>query len=207
MVGKTRFETAGAVALVMIIAGGHAEAQLNQGLPYEPQVPRPVLQDVVPPRLPFDPIPAVMPLTRYLAAEQGHALRTGDLAEMQRRKRLRVLMLREQADELGRRDIAMELELVMGFAREHGMVAEFIWVDAPGELPRALTGGRGDVVIGDSPLDAGEEHGIDRTVALKQVRYLVSPATAGPGSRAPATCTACGPDSTPPLRPGACSSR
>lgn len=181
MVGKTRFETAGAVALVMIIAGGHAEAQLNQGLPYEPQVPRPVLQDVVPPRLPFDPIPAVMPLTRYLAAEQGHALRTGDLAEMQRRKRLRVLMLREQADELGRRDIAMELELVMGFAREHGMVAEFIWVDAPGELPRALTGGRGDVVIGDSPLDAGEEHGIDRTVALKQVRYLVVARNGGPG--------------------------
>jgi membrane-bound lytic murein transglycosylase F len=114
-----------------------------------------------------------MPLARYLAAEEGHALRTGDLAQMQHRKRLRVLMLREQTGELGRRDIAMERELVAGFARQNGMVAEFIWVDAPGELPQALITGRGDVVIGDSPLDAGEEAGVDRTVALKQVRYLV----------------------------------
>lgn len=174
MVRKMRFRAVSVVSLATSLAAGHTEARPpGQGLPFEPPVPRLVLQDVAPPQLPFEPTPAAMPLARYLAAEQGHATRTGDLAEMQRRKRLRVLMLREQAGELGRRDIGLERELITGFAREHGMVAEYVWVDAPGDLPRALTGGRGDVVIGDSPLDAGEEHGIDRTVALRQVRYLV----------------------------------
>lgn len=173
MLRRTRYGAVGVVSLLTALGAGQAVARVDRGLPYEPQVPRLVLRDVIPSRLPFQPTPAAMPITRYLAAEQGHGPRTGDLAEMQRRKRLRVLMLREQAGELGRRDIAMERELVTGFALQHGMVAEFVWVDTPGELPQALTDGRGDVVIGDSPLDAGEAHGIDRTVALKQVRYLV----------------------------------
>jgi membrane-bound lytic murein transglycosylase F len=48
-----------------------------------------------------------------------------------------------------------------------------VWVDVPRELTQALAEGRGDVVIGPIPLNGVDSAGIDRTVALRQVRYVV----------------------------------
>lgn len=171
MAVKARLFALGVASLSSAVVCHEAVAEGVRALPFQPQVPQPSLIDAHK-RLPYEPLPAVMPIARYLAATDSRP-RHGDLDEMQRHRRLRVLMLREQAGELGSRDIAVERDLITGFARGTGMVPEWIWVDSPHELVPALANGRGDLVVGDVPVDSDKAIGIDRTVALKQVRYLV----------------------------------
>lgn len=174
---KRRLCATTVIALATTSSSGDIYARSEYSLPLNPMTLDKVISGAGPAaaRMPFRPL-TVLPASdsnwsaNHPAGVPGYA---ADLAAIEQRRTLRVLMLREQGSQPWSGDLAVERQLIREFAEKRRLAVDWAPADSPRELLQGLRDGLGDVVIGEVPLDLEERLRIARTVALGQIRYVV----------------------------------
>ncbi|MGQ0658855.1 MAG: transglycosylase SLT domain-containing protein [Chromatiales bacterium] len=164
-----------AVSVLSTLAAANADAGGRYSLPFEPlTLARLATPGSHAERVSRSPLPVAAREVQLLSQrKRARSAYAGDLAGIEQRSTLRALMLREQGSQPASSGTELERQLLRAFAQARRLAVDVVTVDSPRELVTGLRDGRGDVVIGEVPVDVDNKTGIARTVALRQTRYLI----------------------------------